>query len=184
MKPGESFVGQPIRSLQTMLRVLAEHDNSYLSVIPDGIYGANTSAAVSNFQKKHGLNVTGITDQLTWEHIVQIYRAAHVNISPAQKIEVILNPGEVIHLNEENPHIYLVQGMLTVISDVYLSVSRPSHTGILDLPTSQSLALFQSLSGLPMTGELDKQTWEHLSLQYPLAANLKLTPIGSSEKKY
>ena len=52
MRPPESFIGQPIRSLQTMLRVLAEYDESYLPMIPDGIYGPETMAAVTHFQRK------------------------------------------------------------------------------------------------------------------------------------
>ena len=47
MRPDESFVGQPVRSLQTMLRTLAEADDRYNSVIPDGVYGPQTVAAVS-----------------------------------------------------------------------------------------------------------------------------------------
>ena len=49
----------------------------------------------------------------------------------------------------------------------------PGRTGILDEATAQSLAAFQSLSDLPQTGELDKQTWKHLALHFPLAANRK-----------
>ena len=45
MKPTESLLGQPIRSLQTMLRVLAENDDEYKVLIPDGIYGPDTMAA-------------------------------------------------------------------------------------------------------------------------------------------
>ena len=67
MRPKESFVAQPIRSLQTMLRVIAEDDPSHPTVIPDGIYGPETMAAVSHFQRRHGLGVSGITDQDTWE---------------------------------------------------------------------------------------------------------------------
>ena len=70
MRPPESFIGQPIRSLQTMLRVLAEYDESYLPMIPDGIYGPETMAAVTHFQRKHGLPATGVTNQATWEAIV------------------------------------------------------------------------------------------------------------------
>ena len=47
MRPVESFVGQPIRSLQTMLRVIAESDPRHESIIPDGIYGPETISAVS-----------------------------------------------------------------------------------------------------------------------------------------
>ena len=59
MRPLSSFVGQPIRSLQTMLRVIAEDDPTHLRIVPDGIYGPETTAAVSTFQRKHGLPVTG-----------------------------------------------------------------------------------------------------------------------------
>ena len=51
MRPGESFVGQPIRSLQSMLRVIAEEDPSHMRLIPDGIYGPETVRAVSLFQR-------------------------------------------------------------------------------------------------------------------------------------
>ena len=51
MRPKESFVGQPIRSLQTMLRVLAEDDRTLPTVVPDGIYGPETITAISAFQR-------------------------------------------------------------------------------------------------------------------------------------
>ena len=64
MRPPESFVWQPVRSLQTMLQVIAQNDPDYVSVIPDGIYGPETIRAVAAFQRRHMLPVTGITDLL------------------------------------------------------------------------------------------------------------------------
>ena len=78
MRPGESFIGQPIRSLQTMLQVIAENDSSHPPLIPDGIYGPDTVKAVSVFQRKHGLPVTGVTDLATWEAIHAVYAPALV----------------------------------------------------------------------------------------------------------
>lgn len=176
MRPVESFVGQPIRSLQTMLRVIAEDDPSHLRIVPDGIYGPETMAAVSTFQRKHGLPITGVTNQATWEAVVAVYNPALINIDAAQSLDIILNPGQIIRRGERSPHLYLVQGMLLVLARVYKSVGTPSQTGILDEPTADSLASFQALSGLPMTGNLDKTTWKHLALQYPLAANLHIHP--------
>ena len=43
---------------------------------------------------------------------------------------------------------------------------------VLDAATADSLASFQALNDLPVTGELDKVTWKHLALHFPLAANL------------
>ena len=171
MRPPESFVGQPIRSLQTMLRVIAEDDSRHTTVIPDGIYGPETMTAVSNFQRIHGLPVTGITDQPTWETIVAVYEPAQIRSGEAQALEIILSPGQVIRKGERNPNVALVQSMLIVLSERYQSISPPNVTGILDDITQDALASFQALSKLPMTGNLDKVTWKHLALQYPLAAN-------------
>lgn len=175
MRPRESFVGQPIRSLQTMLRVIAEHDPSHQSLIPDGIYGPQTVSAVSGFQRKHGLPVTGVTDQDTWEAILAEYEPALINVDAAESLDIILDPNQVIRKGEGNPHVHLVQAMLLVLSDIYGSIGTPSQSGILDELTADSLASFQALSSLPMTGNLDKRTWKHLALHYPLAASLSLT---------
>lgn len=171
MRPNESFISQPVRSLQTMLRVIAENDDSLPSVIPDGIYGSNTTTAVSAFQRRAGLPVTGVTDQSTWEAIVAAYEPALVEVDEAEPLNIILNPGQIIRRGEENPNIYLVQAILTVLSELYASITPPTMTGILDVPTSDSLSSFQQMTLLPMTGELDKHTWKNLALHYPMAAN-------------
>ena len=171
MRPNESFVGQPVRSLQTMLRVLAERDNRDTPIIPDGVYSAQTMAAVSNFQRNHGLPVTGITDQITWETIAAEYEPALTHVDEAQMVEIILNPNEVIHREQSSPYLYVAQAMLLVLSRMY-GIGSPSQSGTLDSATADSLASFQALNGLPMTGELDKVTWKHLALHFPLAANM------------
>lgn len=175
MRPSESFLNQPVRSLQTMLRVIAENAPSLPSLIPDGIYGPTTTQTVSIFQRNHGLNVTGVTDQATWDAIVAVYEPALVQQNQAWPLEITLNPGQVIRKGQRHPHVYLVQSVLQVLSEAYESVSRPSFSGLLDEITADSLASFQRLSGLPMTGNLDKITWQMLALQYPLAANLSGT---------
>lgn len=171
MRPNESFIGQPVRSLQTMLRVLGEHDSRYHPVIPDGIYGKETMAAVANFQRQHGLAATGVADQETWEQIHDHYDPARVYIEEAIPLEIILNPNEILVTGDQSPYLYIVQAVLIVLSQVY-GIGTPSMNGILDSPTEDSLASFQQLIGLPMTGKLDKLTWKHLALHFPLAANL------------
>lgn len=172
MRPPESFIGQPIRSLQTMLRVLAEDDPRYISLIPDGVYGPETAAAVSAFQRSHGISPTGVTDQQTWEAVVAEYEPALIRRDSAHPLFIVLDPGQVIRRGERHPHVYLVQAMLAVLAETYDSIPKPSSTGILDDATADALSSFQMLSNLPMTGHLDKGTWKQLALQYPLAANL------------
>lgn len=170
MRPPESFIGQPIRSLQTMLRVISEQDPRHPNLIPDGIYGPETLSAVSAFQRLHGLPVTGVTDQQTWEAICAHYEPALIAVGPPEPIEVILNPNQIIRKGQAHPAVFLAQGMLLTLARAYRSIGLPGMSGILDDPTADALASFQALSSLPMTGNLDKHTWKHLALQYPLAS--------------
>ena len=171
MRPGESFVEQPVRSLQTMLRVISEDDFRIPTVVPDGIYGPTTMNAVSVFQRLNGLSVTGITDQTTWDSIVKAYEPAFIRVGKAEPIEIIIEPGEVFRIGESNAYIYLLQSMLTVLSLDNPSISQPDHNGVLDDPTSEALAAFQFLAGLPTTGELDKITWKNLVNHFTLSAS-------------
>ena len=170
MRPGESFVGQPVRSLQTMLRVIAEDDPSLPTVIPDGIYGPSTMIAVTAFQRREGIPVTGITDEYTWDQVVAAYEPALIRVGKAEPIEILLEPGQVILIGESSPYIYLLQGMLAQLSKDHSDIQLPAMTGVLDFDTSESLRGFQLLSGLPNTGTLDRITWKHLVRQFTLNA--------------
>lgn len=176
MRPGESFVSQPIRSLQTMLRVLAEADGGLPTVVPDGIYGTTTMQAVSAFQRKNGLPVTGVTDEQTWLAIVDAYELALVIVGPAEPIEIIMDPGQVFILGEKSPYILLAQSMLIFLAGDFDGIPAPNHTGVLDRETARSLSGFQLLNGLPQTGQLDKITWKNLSRQFTLHAHHQVAP--------
>lgn len=73
MNTPANYVGQPIRSLQTMLRTIAHADETLLKIVPDGIYGPNTVQAVREFQRQNALPVTGETDNATWNKLVAVY---------------------------------------------------------------------------------------------------------------
>lgn len=175
MRPVESFVEQPVRSLQMMLRVLAEDDSRLPTVIPDGIYGPSTMHAVSAFQRQNGLPVTGITDQRTWDAIVEIYEIAIIRVGKAEPIEIILDPGQVFRKGDNSPYIYLLQSILTQLSNDHPSITPPTHSGIMDECTVQSLSDFQKLAALPETGEFDKIVWKHLVKQFTLNAHHNAT---------
>lgn len=171
MRPADSFVGQSVRALQTMLRVIAEADGNIPSVVPDGIYGPNTMRSVSAFQRQHGLPPTGITDQATWEQVVAVYEPAIIRVGEAQPIEIILEPDQVFRRGDRSPYLYLLQAMLMVLAADLDIPEMPEVSGILDSPTAQALAAFQLLAGLPPTGELDRITWQYLAHHFTLFAN-------------
>ena len=171
MRPAESFIEQPIRSLQTMLRVIAEDDPRLPTLVPDGIYGPTTMNSVTAFQRLYELPVTGVANQSTWERIVEIYENALIRIDQAEPIEIIMEPGEVYRIGDSNANIYLLQSILVQLSKDNPTISPPYHNGVLDNNTSEALAAFQLLAGLSPTGELDKITWKYLVKQFTLSAS-------------
>ena len=171
MKPEESFVGQPIRSLQTMLRTIAQVTPGLPLPEADGVYTPQTAKSVSEFQRRNGLKPTGVADQATWERIVQAFEPARIETEKAQPISVAINPGQVIRAGEEHHLLYLVQTMLFTLSLLTEGIPEVAHTGVLDPETEAALIAFQLYSGLRPTGQLDKQTWRALALQYALAGD-------------
>lgn len=171
MKPEESFVGQPIRSLQTMLRTIGKIEPGLITPEADGVYSNQTARSVASFQKSRGIKPTGVADQNTWDAVVRAFGPAKVETDKAQPIQVTLNPGQTIEPGEEHHLIYLVQTMLITIAELVEGLPYPDHSGILDPATQRSLAAFQLYSGLRPTGKLDKQTWKALALTYSLASD-------------
>lgn len=185
MRPGESFVGYPVRSLQTMLRVLAERDNSLPTVIPDGIYGPTTMQAVAAFQRKSELPSTGTVDEATWNSIAEAYDTAIVDVEQSESIEILIDPGQVFRLGDSSPYIYLLQSILLQLSNDHITISPPPHTGVLDAETVESLKQFQQLADLDQNGQLDKLTWKYLSKHFTLNAhhNDRIERDGGNTRK-
>ena len=178
MRPGESFIGQPIRSLQTMLQVIAENDSSHPALIPDGIYGPETQAAISTFQRKRGLPVTGITNQQTWDEIVRMYDEAMKALSAPQSVNYEVDSEFPFVRGDHSARLKMAQCMLCEIADRYACVCPPERSGKMDEIMINSISEFQNLSGLPMNGILDKETWNQLVLQFAMAEMMKSRRIS------
>ena len=171
MRPADSFIAQPIRSLQTMLRIIAKDDPRLPLVIPDGIYGPSTTNAVAAFQRIYGMPVTGIADENTWNKVVSVYEPAMIRIDKAAPIEILLEPRQVITIGDSGPNIYLLQGMLAYLSVNNSLIPPPTNSGIFDEETSASVLSFQKIAALENTGEVDRITWLYLVNLFTLSAH-------------
>lgn len=78
-----------------MLRTLSMLDEELPTLVPDGIYGSATANAVSAFQKKHDLPITGIADRDTHQAIVDAYDRAVPYLSIAEG-PVVLFPAKLV----------------------------------------------------------------------------------------
>lgn len=152
----------PVHELQTLLQRTVP--SAVLQI--DGIFGAETEAALRLFQKSHGLTENGVADQVTWDALRQANSKAQVLLGPAAPLEIILQPNQVIGRDEKNLHLYLVQAMFLALGKLFVELPAVRITGTLDRETDLALRWLQARAALEITGTLDKLTWRALVRQY------------------
>ncbi len=171
MREADFYLGNPVYSLQTMLRQISDFDSRVLPVVPDGYFGPSTIASVRSFQQAYGLPVTGEVEEATWNTVVTAHDLARAERT-MPRIEPLWYPSRSIEPGEENVHLLLVQAMLTALSRYYPELEAPRVTGILDPVTERDLKWIQRTSDLPQTGALNTLTWHALTALYRIATGI------------
>lgn len=156
----------PIHNLQVFLRAISNKYTDIPRVLPDGVYGETTRAAVSAFQKKFLLNSTGVTDNSTWDSIVDVYRQIENESASPRWIRIYPENGLNSDNNSYIPTIYIIQAMITALSERFSNIPKPTLSGVLDLPTINSIKAIQISSGLNPDGNVTKIFWDYLSVIY------------------
>lgn len=65
--------GQDVRFIQSVLNTIGESTPDIPSLSVDGVFGAQTEAAVKAFQRQFGLEADGIVGPLTWTKLNEVY---------------------------------------------------------------------------------------------------------------
>lgn len=172
----DPVVNSPIRSLQLMLRALSFLDEDLPTLVPDGIFGAATAGAVSAFQRKNGLPVTGIADDQTHGAIVRAYNASLPGLLPAEAPIVQFPTTLVIAPGQSHPHVFVAQGILAALHSEYPQLHMPELTGRIDRNTAENLRMLQSLGQRSPTGSLDSATYNQLARLYRGSVRRDLEP--------
>ena len=151
-----------IRELQGLLHGISYYNPAVPRIIPDGIYGRETEAAVRAFQQYYGLRVTGETNQATWDRIVIVYR--ELVDQPPQPLRAFpQQAGAVMLPGEQGFPILIIQSILHSLSEKYGDVPPVKVTGEFDSDTQRAIQPFQKMCALPMTGCVDCKTWNLLA---------------------
>ncbi len=152
---------QHIRELQTYLHTVSIYDSRIPRVIPDGIYGKQTSAAVSAFQRENGLTETGEANPATWDKIVLVYRDM---AEPPRVLDIFpAAAGAVLQEGSEGLDISVIQAILGSISEQIPDFPVVSVTGVYDPQTVRGVQAFRGIASLPVENYVDKQTWNQLA---------------------
>ena len=157
-----------VSNLQRYLRRLSLEHPSILPVPIDGIFAKQTTRALKEFQGLFSLPVTGIADRLTWDTLFAEYtRLLALDArTPLPDFFPSAPPNYQTQAGERNAFIALLQFMLNELLVTYDTLPELTLNSIMDEPTSQAVSEFQRIHLLPVSGQVDRPTWNRIVQEY------------------
>lgn len=160
----ESLIGKPIESLQTILRRISFFYEDLPQVLPDGIFGEQTKAAVEAFQIKFELEPTGEVDFATWEVLIDTY----YGVLEQTETEGCVYPNEwfTVAPYEESELLLPMQAMLKNISGQFANLTDVELTGVHDEKSIAAVRNLQGIFGMEQNGIIDNVFWNNVERLY------------------
>ena len=157
-----------VTNIQRYLRALsAEQDPRVFSVPIDGIYDSATRNAISEFQRIYSLPVTGIVDKITFDLLFLEYqRILKSNTNEYPELFPLVPSGYSTEFGEKSHFISLLQFILNELKTTYDTIPFFDKSGEYDMDTSLAVKEFQKISSLPITGKVNRETWNALARAY------------------
>ncbi|MCL2212414.1 MAG: peptidoglycan-binding protein, partial [Oscillospiraceae bacterium] len=162
--------GMQSRDVELMQRFLNRIRRNFplipLIANPNGVYGADTAAAVRTFQQIFNLPQTGIIDRATWNRISFIFTAV-------TDLAELTSEGDTVTVGTTPPNITIQEGssgglvarlqtMLSFIGECYHEIPRLRADGVFGPATANAVREFQRTFELPVTGVVDPATWSRI----------------------
>ena len=194
-----SYPGSPLRRGSTgpnvvVIQVELNRISQNYPAIPkipnvDGIFGSRTEASVRKFQEVFGLAADGIVGKETWYELVRIYtavtRLSELRSQGQQYYSIAwnLNPG--IYPGETGNKVRHLQYMLSMLSEFIPQIPPVTTDGIYGPKTADAVRAAQRWFRLPVTGNVDEETWDAIYDQFSGIENYALRnqevfPTGQS----
>lgn len=173
MTPND-FERDAILNTQTYLRHLTFHDErlgEQGSVPLDGIWDSATQSALMSFQETRGLPVTGTVDRATWELLKAEYDKSIAENSPPAMLSLFPRypSGFVIKQGDRGYLAATVNFLLSQLERLYFFPNLPAEfSDIYGDDTAAAVQEFQKRNGIPITGNVDRETWDAIAVQHNL----------------
>jgi len=168
MREDVFLLGRPIESLQTMLRQLSYGYKALPFLVPDGRFGEETLEAVMIFQREFGLPVTGRVDPDTWDEVVRRYDGQMRQREKPYALRAFPVRPFQLEIGDRDDIALLVQTLFGILSGAVDGIADEEHDGMHTGAAVDNTMWLQKVSGLPVTGVMDRETWNRLVRMYDL----------------
>ncbi len=184
--PGSSVskgdTGENVYIIQQYLNEISKDYPAIPKISPiDGIFGEATENSVIAFQRIFNLTPDGIVGSATWNKMTLLYvairRLAELDsegqrlLGASTEYTIPTGPGD------EGARVSYIQYFLGVVSQFDPRVPDVPVTGTFGEITASSVSQFQAAYGLPVTGIVDRATWDVLYDTYETISAVVLRNI-------
>ena len=175
-----SYPGTPLRrgttgpsvvTAQVMLNRISQNYPAIPKISSvDGIFGAQTEAAVRRFQEIFDLSPDGVIGRATWYALVRYYiavtRMAELRSQGQRFYNNSWATTDPINQGDRGVKVEHLQYMLSVLSEYIPEIPTVSIDGIFGPATRNAVIAAQRRFGLPQTGIVNFETWDEIYDQF------------------
>ena len=174
LKLGSS--GNEVKTIQQQLNRIADAYPSIPKINdPDGIFGAQTEAAVKRFQNIFNLAQDGIVGKSTWYRIKNVYngvkKLAELTAENLTFDEVEPIYPSLLKEGMSGDYIKTLQYYLNIVAYFYPQIPNIDVDGYFGPKTREAVIAFQEMFGLVPDGIVGRDTWKALSNAYKTSIN-------------
>ena len=175
-----SYPGTPLRrgtsgpgvvTIQAELNRISQSYPAIPKINPvDGIFGAQTEAAVRRFQEIFDLTPDGIVGRATWYALVRYYvavtRLAELRSQGQRFYANSWATTDPIEQGDRGIKVEHLQYMLSVLSEFIPEIPNVTIDGIFGPATRSAVIAAQRRFELPQTGIVNAETWDEIYDQF------------------
>ena len=174
LKLGSS--GNEVKTIQQQLNRIADAYPSIPKINdPNGIFGAQTEAAVKRFQNIFNLAHDGIVGKSTWYRIKNVYngvkKLAELTAENLTFDEVEPIYPSLLKEGMSGDYIKTLQYYLNIVAYFYPQIPNINVDGYFGPKTREAVIAFQEMFGLVPDGIVGRDTWKALSNAYKTSIN-------------
>ena len=158
-------VSPEVRVAQIMINRISVAYPAIPKIWPvDGIFGPITEDAVREVQHVFNLAVDGIIGKSTWYMLVHLYtgilRLSELVSLGQTYFSLDFEYTQSLQLGQRGESVSLLQYLLAILAQFYLSIPDLTVDGIFGQETQASVLALQRDADLPQTGVVDETTWD------------------------
>ena len=171
--------GEDVYVIQQYLNEISKNYPAIPKINPvDGIFGESTENAVSAFQEIFNLTPDGVVGNATWNKLTLLYvavrRLAELDSEGQSILGASTDYTSPSAYGDTGAKVQYIQYFLGVVSQFDSRIPYVPVTGEFAQLTQDSVKSFQRAYGLPVTGIVDKTTWDVLYDTYQTIVSVVL----------